>query len=213
MAYLFVFIITVILSSVLINGWYAITRGEYRYNPDGTRYWTGKIFNRFQWLLEYGKDEWGVLSGKLYNEHAVNIVRFLTNKDIILSEDDNIVIKKMLNYDVLHIITYCENNGLLPTFVPDGENTKLVLKKRVRKHKLSYYLRDPFGMCMTCMASFYGLLTFFVFMWLYRNMGSEVLNKYGLLAWQVKAVLVIIHCISLAYLNEFMLAVKNKLFK
>jgi len=209
------------LSALIINGWFSITSGRWELNPDGSKYWTGKIFNKYSYWLQrhtidlvpYGNEEFL----KMYYQF-----KGIINDDDVLSVGENwVIIKKPTPKKAALIFSYAASKGItiklleMPEDIKKDKDMMLAIYKPVKKYVMHELLRDPLGMCINCMASIFGTI-----LWIIWVLISGVINDIyptdsvtaflglGLFA---KFLLWGMFCVSLAYLNEFIFNLNAKL--
>lgn len=214
------FAMMLLLSSLFINGWYNITRGQWHIKPDGTKYWDGKIFSGYSKFLQRHTEEIKYyLANELLKEFA-KIKPFFTNSndEIIEFYADAIVIKKMDEKKQGFLLSYAVSHGVeisVRTFEKEPNKMLLSIYTKVKKYKIPNWAQRPLGECLACMSSVYGTLCWFV---LYA-IAQQVQNIYPTDSVRLfiempllsKGILWIAFCITLAYLNELIFNINHKL--
>ncbi len=205
------FQIILLLSSVFINGWYAITRGRWEVSPNGRKTWTGKIFNFLHKFLQQHTLRRENYTGERLLQEFAKISGMFTESQVISFSDDRIT----LNFHRTDLIRFkAAQAGMKIDLSHDQENIVLKIYTEEEEYKIPYLLRDPLGMCLTCMSSFYGVIMF-----LFWHTLTVKLNKLvptdsitAYLEWNwigAKGAVLIFFCICLAYLNDLLLGFKK----
>jgi len=214
--------VLIFLSALIINGFFSITRGRWELNPDGTKYWTGKIFKGYhKWLqrhtvehIPYGNDEWL----KIYFQ----LKSYFQDKDILTVFENGMVVKKMDELRTTTFFAFALAKGIkvnLKTAPGENKEANLIIAayKPVNKYKLPEWIRDPLGDCITCMASVFGTLLWVFWLLLATHINAVYPTKTLILFLSIgvgyKMVLWVFFCFSLAYVNEFILNLNNRLKK
>ncbi len=206
----------IVLASIVINGWYAITRGRWEENPDGTKYWTGKIFNKFHYWLQRHTVSKVYYKDKGFFKEFAKIRGFFKPEHIVEFFDTGVVVQAMSKQVMSLLVIHAAEKGVNLT-VRDHDAGKMIISlfKEVKEYKLHYMVRDPLGECITCMASFYGTLSaifFYQIAVLFNHRyPTEAINALIEMPTVSKILLVIYFCISLAWMNEFINNINQKL--
>jgi len=193
------YLLTVFSGSLVMLGWYIITRGRVEYTPSGEPYKAGKIFKgwHFFWTKKKKIREYDIIEGKpLVDSFLIlkNKYDFLrlgnTNKYIFFDEkyydilkSDKELIKKMVGADD----------------VVFGDNGRfLSLLKDKNKYVFPEWIRDPISECVTCYASFYGTLLYIVFYY-----GNSQLFDWCKIPF-ANVIFWVIYCMSCAAINTIL---------
>lgn len=216
------YLVLILLSGLIVNGFFAITRGRWELNPDGTKYWTGKILKGYhKWLqrhtvehIPYGNDEWL----KIYFQ----LKSYFQEKDILTVFENGMVVKKMDELRTTTFFAFALSKGIKVNLkTAPGENREqniiIAAYKTVNKYTLPELLRDPLGECITCMASVFGTLLWVFWLFLANHINSfyptPVLTVFLGIGFGFKILLWILFCVILAYINELILNINNSLKK
>lgn len=215
-AFMFTFFIMVLVSSIFINGWYAITRGRWETKPNGEKYWVGKIFSGWHKFFQQHKErtvyyenggflnQWQKVSGFFRSEAIIEV--FKTSAHVMMLEKD---IDKLLIY-----ARSCGVNASVRKY--ERENEYLVsIYTVVKDYRFSDLIKDPLALCITCFASIYGALIWAFWMYVFTKIdgqhGLEGSNFFIDVPLKVNLLMMVVFCISLSYVNEFLNHANQKL--
>lgn len=216
------FVALIFVSGIIINGWYAITRGRWELNPDGTKFWTGKIFNGFHKFLEQHIIETKVYQGEQFVKEFSKVLDFFKADEILIMAADAVEVKEISPKRAALLYTYAASKNVIISLQPyvnekmgpAGTAVTLVsFLKEVPKYKIHYLIADPLGLCLTCMSSFYGTALWIIWYFLMREVNSiqpnATVSLFLDLSIGFKIGLWILFCISLAYVNDTLFNIKK----
>lgn len=217
--FILLFVTVLFVSSIFINGWFEITRGRWEIRPDGKKEWVGKIFNFWHKFFQQHKEKKAFYKDDEFLKAWVKVALPLKPEQIIELLDNNAHVKagaKDLNK--LKAVALEKGYGLQwKEYSTDKTEYLLNLYKMEQVYKFSDYIKDPLGTCITCFSSVYGVI-----MWLFwYNVGvqvnlvypTETVDALIALPMVAKGVLMVVFCISLAYVNELLNGINTKLKK
>lgn len=168
-AYLLFVFAMVYLSSLVICGWYASTRGKTIIKADGTEQKTGYIFKFWYYLWSYSK---GKIKIRYQGKALQSLIYHMKNQtgfDMIVQEDGH------------SFITVAEFKGK-SAFLEDQYKVEFAILQVPQGYLVTVYdieedyffpdaVRDVMMQCITCHASIYGSIFFWV---LYAIIGNRV---------------------------------------
>lgn len=230
----FVFLLLAsIVGALFINGFWNITRGRWETNEKGEKYWIGKIFCWYHKFLENNYLETRYYENKelervfyaffypffsLKKEDVIEFSGDCVFVNTVLSKKDLIMLNMMAEKENVYFITHLIDEGI----------TKVAAIKEVKKYKIPYWISDPLGLCITCMASVFGLISYFMFFAvavdieqansvakIAEGVSMEVDKVIIFSSFTIKTHLltIILYCVSLAFWNELFNHLNNKLKK
>lgn len=157
----------ILLASLVTNGIYAATRGEYKTEEDGTICKNGKIFRfwYFYWMQFKGYRD------VYFNDD--NVRRLWYNMRQMVGHE-NIQIQSAVTGDflaikgnALHVLATITNlQGV--KFKLENTNTEWVAAypyKQYKNYKFPWWIRDAMAGCITCFTSVYGTGIYLLIMW------------------------------------------------
>lgn len=191
------FMLYLILGSLIIVGFYIITRGEKVTQPDGTVFRKGKIFK--QWSLFWEQTNGSVR--RFYTEDSLRQkLRWLKDSNTLLGA------KLQLSPKAYSFIPKADVSGEDLAYIADVLNCSVMTDHESHIYLYSdepvYYwpdwLRYPLSQCPPCMASIYGTILYWV----------AILLSDNVMAWTAHAMLAtlffwIVFCLALAALNKY----------
>lgn len=215
--FILLFAVTLFLSSLFINGWYNITRGQWVIDHTGKKEWTGKIFSFWGKLLQWHTVEYPNYSGNEFLKQFDKVKDFFQNPNAeILDFGVNAVLIRKLDTKKFSLFfAHALRNGVLVNAETakdekgNEDNTKMLITifKEVKHYKIPNIIRAPFGECLSCMSSIFGSL-----LWLFwHGLFLKHNNFFAVMPTISKVGLWIMFCIILAYLNEFIFSINSKL--
>lgn len=179
-----------IMGSVGMTGWFAITRGRIDFSIDGVPFKTGKLFNGWHFFWTQGDKNAKIVSGK----PLVDIYLKIRDKVITtgLNSTNTMILvcgSEKLDLQYLSSLAGCK-------CIVNDQSTGLYFKKEFTEYFFPEWIRDPVSECPTCMASVYGSIIYWtmlyysndLFTWCNANVGAEIFS------W-------VLYCIGCAFLN------------
>lgn len=147
-----------ILASLVCIGIHIITSGRWEKQPDGTKYYTGKLLN---------------FVSKFFDQHRIEVVYLQNALDIVAKIDSNekfrcyedegfmIVLKQDQRFQTLEKRRAFElklekefDVKVSSEELDDRYEFRFYFEKKI--YKFSDYIKDPLYGCPSCMASFWG---------------------------------------------------------
>lgn len=218
--FILLYSLLILLTALFINGWFAITRGRWEAKPDGKLYWTGKIFNKFHYWLQrheikmvlYSDNEWV----KIYTQ----LKPFFKEGQILSMYGDGMVIQKMGAITGADFYAFALSKGInieVKEVVDDKCKMTIGAYKEVPEYKMPELIRDPLGMCITCMSSVYGTLAWIFWLLLAKHINtihpSTAITVFLEMSWIFKIGLWVLFCITLAYVSTLVFNICNVINK
>lgn len=170
------FVMLLIAFGIIINGWFAITRGEWEYLPDGTRRKKGNIFKAwyFYWMQETIDKEWIRYEGSELQIMHKRLIGLLGQSSIVHCENtiifeedkryhDKIVGGQPKQSDYIeHVKAYIKDGFGLETQIYSEESGLygLRLYKVYPVYVYPEWVRKMMASCITCHSSVYGTILF-----------------------------------------------------
>jgi len=193
------YFILLIIASLTMTGWYAITRGRIEYNPDGTTYRTGKLFKGWSFFWTQHKALLVNLRGKRLVDLYVKLKDDGAGVDGFDCADEEYLVFEDLSREKICYIQSKYNIILLQHLQADHYQVMVTDKIYI----FPEWVRDPLSECPWCMASVYGSLIWWV---------SYFLGMYKIFVWSdypaiAPQLLWVSFCIGCSGLNGFF---KNK---
>lgn len=222
---LIIIFLVVLMSSIFINGFYAITRGRWEVKTNGEKYWTGKIFSFWHKFFQAHTIKKEQYHGKMF------YIEFERMKELGLIDVERVVAstESYFMYEITKeqaplFMAKAKLKGIdLRVHFLNGNNTSdrsigtFFVEKEVKVDKIPDLIKDPLATCITCFASVYGVITWFffigIFHWLESSgVGGVVTLIVNMPTW-MKVGWLVFHCFSLAYTNEILNHLNQKLKK
>ena len=202
-----------ILSAIFIVGFYLITRGEWITKPDGSKEWVGKIFSFWSKFLQQHTIKRLYYSGDEWVKKMSELMHFFDDNDIIEVFDNGVVIQKMTKKRLGLLRYFCEQRNILFTYKEYGSGILINVYKEEKQFKIPFWISAPLGECITCVSSVWGSVMF-VFWWViskytdveYYNILSSMPIPLFIFFWAS-------FCISLAFMNEILFYLNDRLKK
>jgi hypothetical protein len=215
--FIFLFIMLLIVSSIFINGWFAITRGRWEVKADGSKVWVGKIFNFWHKFLQQHTMEVEYYIGDEFMKQFCKIRDYFKDDEVVKFFNTAVVVKTMNEKKVAFLFSYAALKGVQLSVgdYKESNNNEMIISiyKEVPKYKYPYWITDPLGLCITCLSSVYGTLIWIFWVMLAKDINALYCTKtiamFIALSFWYKAALWVIFCMSLAYLNDLFLNIKN----
>lgn len=216
----FLFIITV-LSALLLNGWYAITRGRLEVRPDGSRERKGKLFMgwHFFWTQETGKKKvyfTGVQMYQLYSRlrglvKPENVHLLVFEQKNGIAEANHVYVSKGCVTEEVQI-DFLNNLDVRMNIENHTETSDCItFYKEFPVYRFSEKLQDVLSECIYCFASIYGLLIFGTFHLLTIGSGFyELVYGWMSASWIGIILTFIVYAISLSYMNGYVYKKLNR---
>lgn len=165
--YLLFLVLIFLIGGIIMNGIYAITRGNEIKRVDGTIKRNGKIFMSwyFFWFKEKKEKKriqyMGVALQKLHNDFVAPLL-----KDTLL-KNDCVYVRDNAAFEMLYAKRSKYNVEIQKTDVHDidresGYELKVVFYDTEAQYVYPYILRTPLAGCITCFSSIYGTIIFSV---------------------------------------------------
>ena len=220
-SFFILFGLMLLFSSFFIVGFYNITRGRWETKPDSSRVWKGKIFNFWHRFLQSHTIKHEFYTGDEFFKVLAKLKPLLAGYEIKKVFTNAVEVDAMSEQNYLVFKGQAHNIGILVNGVPSDDKTRssvyfamqISAYKEVPHYKISRYITDPLGMCITCLSSFYGTLLFAIWWVLmakaqvvYPTKPVEFFLSLGLFS---KAALWVVFCISLTYFNDTLLNIKK----
>lgn len=192
------FFLLLIISPIVIVGWYAITRGRIEYNPDGTPYRTGKIFKGWHFMWTQYKGVNMTLRGRKLTDLYVKM-----KDDGVAVDGFDCALESYLTFKELSDVDRCYIQSkykifLLP-ILANGDNYQVKVLHKV--FIFPEWVRDPLSECPTCMASIYGSFIW----WL-----IQFVTEFNMFAWAgiwygwTSVIFWVGFCLGCAFLNTIL---------
>jgi len=203
--YLLIFLLQLLLSALFINGFYNITRGRWVTNPDGKKEWVGKIFSWYSKFLQQHRVVKEYFIGPEFLNEFLKIRNFFKEEHIIEYIDNGVVIQEMSRKRIADLVMQARVAGTFISIssIDEGKKMLLMMYREKNEYKFPNWVRAPLGECLACMSSFWG-----TFCWIFWSVSLDTFSKLSTVS---KTELWIVFCISLAYINELIFSINNKL--
>ena len=209
------YVLLIFLSAMAINGFYNITRGQWNTKPNGTKEWSGKIFSFYSRFL----CEHDVLKEFYIDEEWLKIfftVRiWLKPEDILSIEPNGVILRKFDHNERKQFESFLAHHDLHFISKGYGDGEIYQFYKEVNRYKIPSWVSAPIGECITCLASVGGTLCWLFWYFLiakfndfFPTIETETLISMPLIS---KVGLWVFFCISLAWANEILFFINNKL--
>lgn len=220
--FILLYSLLICLTALFINGWFAITRGRWEFKADGTKYWTGKIFNKFHYWLQRHEVKWENYTGNEWMKIFSKFKPFFNDSQIIGFDTNYVLVKKMTERQASLLYIYALDKGLNIRIEEPKENNPeknmiITAFKEIHIYKMPELLRDPLGMCITCMSSVYGTLAWIFWLLLAKHINtihpSTSVTVFLEMSWIFKTGLWVLFCIALAYVSTLVFNICNVLNK
>lgn len=191
------------VASIIIMGWYAITRGRTEYKTDGTPYKTGKLFKgwHFFWNKSTQAEYETTLRGDAAKQAAVKIMRDLKIGISVDSESGIMTYGDQLGSYLADRAALIEDITKARMLFMDEAQTKFVLARKESTYRFSELVRDPLSECPTCMASVYGTLIYWI---VNAASGFRVFAFSVWPTWIVAVIFWIFFCVGVAFINTIL---------
>lgn len=194
------FILLLVISSVIICGWYSITRGEVDFKSDGTSYRKGKIFKAWHFFWTQGLEIRIRVQGMMLAEAVVKIndrynLKLIPNLQLDAAniEQDDEAIKNVIDktWEIYKI------TGLYMHDKAIGDTVYFEFFKDECNYIFPEWMRSPMSECVNCMASVYGTI-----IWAAVQILSNA-EMFSWCQWPVFAALFfwVLFCMALSALN------------
>lgn len=214
---LLLFTLTLLLSSIFINGFYNITRGQWVAQPNGSKKWVGKIFSFWSKLLQNHTVKKEFYKGNEFYKQVAILQEFFAENEIIEVLESGVVVEKLGHKRMPLFEVFAASKNILFTIRDYGSGKIISVYTEQKEYTFPNLIRAPFGECLACMSSAYGTICFFgwynlasAIQYFYPTKSVEALLSINM-GWKV--FLWVTFCISLAYLNETIFNVNHKLSK
>lgn len=209
--YFFIFFMLLIASSVLLNGWFAITRGWWQSYPDGTRQKKGKILRGwyFYWYQEHLMPKRYYYKGGKLETLARRFAMYTTGR-YQLRKEEGLYVDDVFFAD---IAVLQEELGIKFLIISSSTQPSMVDKDNKYRHSVAPYeeepnyvfpwwVRYPLAGCITCFSSVYGTI---VFALIHLLFGKQLLIDFywsvQLPIWSAMLLTWVVYTISLAWLT------------
>jgi len=211
-----------LLAAFICNGWYSITRGWWAVNPDGTKVWKGKVFNKFHYWLQRHTVKTVAYSGEEWLKILFQLKSFFADKDIISISENYLLIRPMDEIKTTMFFAFAASKGVKVNvnIMPGDSKEKammIVAYQEVKSYILPDLIRYPLGECLSCMSSLYGTLVWFCLMPIVfsaENIYSTAATRiFTALNFPAHILLWVFFCIILSHLNEIVFNINHKLSK
>ncbi len=194
------FIMIIIIGSIVVTGWYFITRGNEQVMEDGSIHRYGKIF--MSWYFFWNRKKNTKENIFFNDEHLRELYSHIDKKIIsqfkqvghfLVVQENGLTASWKSDFEYHHKVK-------LMLFGEEGEGVYRVFKE-YDEYVYPSWVRDPLASCATCFASIYGSL----FYWLLIAI-CEAGGDVNLFAWcfipKLAAVFFWIYfCLCLAVVN------------
>lgn len=192
------YFLLMIVGSLSITGWYAITRGRIEYNAFGTPYRTGKIFKGWHFFWTQHKLEPQSLEGK----RLVDLYVKMKDNNVNISGFD-CALKQYLVFENLSLVDRCYLQAkydimLIPFNDLNSSEYEVVVYEKI--FRFPELVRDPISECPTCLASVYGTIIWW---------SVQLLSGFEMFSWAGDFIFIALilfwgmFCIGCAFLNTF----------
>lgn len=160
-----IFFLLLLFGSVLICGWFTITRGQIIENEDGTKEKVGKIFKGwyFFWFREKENKRRIYYSDSYLFSIKENLQK-LGAKDLKLNFVNSLTAPKSFIRDSVFYAMRLGVKFEFKTDETDPDNSAIVfVYKEEPDYVFPAWLRDMMAGCITCHGSLYGSIVFWTF--------------------------------------------------
>lgn len=212
LSFLLFYAMLLILSSFIINGFYSITRGRWEKNPDGSEYWTGKIFKGYHKFLQTHTVQLVSYENEEFLKNFFIIKGFFDEKEFLMIDKNFFVVKRLTDVRMPLFFSYALSKGMrIGVKETDSEprNHLFAIYKEVKVYKYPEWIRDPLGECINCMASVWGTVLWVFWFYLSQAINetypTDEVTAFLELSLVAKIFLWVTFCIVLAHLNEYIL--------
>lgn len=197
------FFMLLLAGGLVINGWFAVTRGEWEDEVDGTRKKTGKLLKGwwFFWFKERSTPKYTKYKGEAFMRLMDNIRKQKAfDKFQIMDRDDDYITAKFTIESLHARVLFKDYFDVVPgTFADMGDRRMVDFSKEEPNYVFPTWLRTMMAGCITCFSSFWGSLIFWSFYLLIgRGWFAELNTDYPLTlliaTW-------IAYMLALAYVN------------
>lgn len=210
------FSVLLVLSAIIINGWFSITKGMWITKPDGGKVWEGQVFGFWQKFLQQHVER------KEYYYKDELLLKFVLVKELISGygfikiTSSAIFVTEMTIADKALFRGVCLSHGFDAEF-KDESGVLINLYRTVPVYKIPMFFQKPLGMCITCLSSTAGSVLF----WFWYFLAGRIYSIYHIqelfiflnLPLSQIICLWVLFCISLAYLNDVFFGIKKSLLK
>jgi len=202
------------ISGVAINGFFAITRGEWITRPTGEKIWVGKVFSFWSKFLQRHELVPYIYAGnELYKILAQHVSSFFNEGEIFDIKEASILIGPISDIRKKLLIGILSKHDIEVKFETSNIWEEVTFIKKVKKFNIPFWITAPLGECITCLSSFWGTVCWLFW---YQVVLSMQTTSYEAAMFMelpsgVKILMWIFFCISLAYVNEILFFINNKL--
>lgn len=179
------YIFLLYFATIIICGWFAATRGWAEVQPDGSIKKCGKIL---KWWYFFWYKETGKISIYYTDERLFQLQDNIHKYTKILKENLEVYSESILNRRAFYILVKNEhvdkvieaakNYDAIGYNSPVPEGNKIKFYKEEPKYYFPEWVRHMMAGCITCHATFYGNIIFwmFVFMVKYTSLSQELFD-------------------------------------
>lgn len=202
-----VYVISIMIGALVINGWYVVTRGRIEVDKGGSLIETGMILRSWYFFWNKKIDAYYVrYAGSsffdLYMDVIAPLVAYFPESKSVANFSANTV--KLIGPDVPYIIERLHSKYQIEVDVDNiSDGTWYKLFKKEPRYRFPSWLRKMMANCVVCFSSVYGIMLY----------STLCLSAPGLFTWcedilLMKMVYGLLYCLSLASINK--LIVKNQ---
>lgn len=226
MAFYFLnYFLLILAASIITNGFFMITRGNYEIQPDGSRAKKGALLKGYyffffrEWPTAkrhwYSGDELSELFDMIRANVPGNITMILnravqTANNSSFPKDMKVGGSFQVDGEFINYFPKLRKSlgvKFKTERIPHSENMNILVYKEEPNYVFNYYIRTMLAGCITCFSSFYGMLIFI----LANLIFSDEVLEYSLYGFygNVPAVVyypltALCYCVSLAYVNTLL---------
>lgn len=208
--YLFRFALLLIAGGVVINGWFMVTRGNWREEVDGTRIKEGALLKGwwFFWHQERSSVKKTWYDGAPLERLVEEIGAYGVFRDNITLTEGVVQMRKYLLVE--HNIRELRRAFGVETHVIAEHDVPWAFVKFYKedtKYVFPEWMRTMMAGCITCFASLYGSIIFWVSYFFFGHVWGFGTSVKGLL---LLAATWVAYMLSLAYVNTYLWKKANK---
>lgn len=215
LTFFLIYVVLIFLSAMFANGFYNITRGQWNIKPDGSKEWTGKIFSFWSKFLQQHTIKREYYIDKEWYKVLQVFIMYIDDQ-IIEIHPNGVVLKKMGVNEKAKFESFLVHNSLSFTSKGFGDSGQLYqFYKEVKVYKIPMWVSAPLGECITCLSSVIGTLCWIFWYQVIAQVQAvyptEITGVFLTIPFIIKTGLWVFFCFSLAWVNEVVFFINNKL--